>query len=74
MAFTFIPNAIGQIVGKMLDIPSIMSERADPYITVTDSFADKLLLKIINRSAGGVFQIQGARDPVLCLPHSLIFS
>ncbi len=62
VAFTFIPNAIGQIVGKMLNIPSIMSERADPYITVTDSFADKLLLKIINRSAGGVFQIQGARE------------
>ena len=62
VAFTFIPNAIGCIVGKMLNIPSIMSERADPYITVTDSFADRLLLKIINKSAGGVFQIQGARE------------
>jgi len=62
ICFTFMPNAIGCIVGKMLNIPSIMSERADPYRTVTSSFADRLLLKIINKSAGGVFQIQGARE------------
>lgn len=62
VAFTFIPNAIGCIVGKLLNIPSIMSERADPYITITSSFVDRLLLKIINKSAGGVFQTQGARE------------
>ncbi len=62
VAFTFIPNTIGCIVGKMLNIPSIMSERADPHITITSSLVDKLLLKIINKSAGGVFQIQGARE------------
>ena len=62
IAFTFIPNAIAQIVGKKLHIPSIMSERADPYRTITSSKADQLLLKIINKSVGGVFQIQGARE------------
>lgn len=62
VAFTFIPNAIACIVGKMLHIPSIMSERADPFRNIGSSKAEQFLLKIINQSAGGVFQIQGARE------------
>ena len=62
VAFTFIPNAIACIVGKMLHIPSIMSERADPFKNIGSTKAEQLLLNIINKSAGGVFQIQGARE------------
>lgn len=60
IGFTAMPNFIAKVVGLICNIPSIMSERGDPFITWSKSFADKVLLYFINRSKGGVFQTEGA--------------
>ena len=63
IGFTQIPNGIARIVGFMLGIPSIICERGDPnYNGLDKTLKNKLLLKIINTSQGGVFQTEGARD------------
>lgn len=63
IGFTEIPNAIARIVGFMLGIPSIMSERGDPERTgVGKGLKNRIVLELINRSKGGVFQTEGARD------------
>ncbi len=62
VGFTPMPNFIAKMVGIKLHIPSIMSERADPFITWSKSLADKILLYFINRSSGGVFQTDGAKE------------
>lgn len=61
VGFTAMPNFIAKTVGMLFHIPSIMSERGDPFITWGSSFADKVMLHFINRSAGGVFQTEGAK-------------
>lgn len=60
IGFTGFPNMYASIIGKLLHIPSIMSERGDPFITWSKSWADKILLYFINNSKGGVFQTEGA--------------
>lgn len=62
IGFTSFPNMYASIVGKLLHIPSIISERGDPNRTIGDSIKDKIVTFIINRSSGGVFQTEGARD------------
>ena len=63
IGFTEIPNVIARIVGLVMGIPSIMSERGDPKkIGVGKGFKNALVLKLINTSRGGVFQTEGARD------------
>ena len=63
IGFTEIPNVIARMVGFMLGIPSIMSERGDPArIGVGKGFKNSLALKLVNSSRGGVFQTEGARD------------
>ena len=63
IGFTEMPNAIARIVGFILGIPSIMSERGDPTQTgVGKGLKNRLVLNIINTSKGGVFQTDGARD------------
>ncbi|MBO5315036.1 MAG: glycosyltransferase [Clostridia bacterium] len=63
VGFTELPNAIARIVGFMLGIPSIMSERGDPARTgMGKGLKNKLVLTIINGSRGGVFQTDGARE------------
>lgn len=63
IGFTEIPNVISRIVGAMLRIPSIMSERGDPKrFGLGKGFKNWLVLQLINGSRGGVFQTEGARD------------
>lgn len=63
IGFTLFPNMYASIVGKMLRIPSIMSERGDPQRTgVGRGLKGKLILDIINGCSGGVFQTEGARS------------
>ena len=61
IGFTSVPSMIAKIVGSLLRIPSIMSERGDP--TKTSSRTLKCILQnyIVNRSNGGVFQTEGAK-------------
>ncbi|MBQ9126790.1 MAG: glycosyltransferase, partial [Thermoguttaceae bacterium] len=61
VGFTSFPNMYATIVGKMLGVPSIMSERADPTRTSDGSLKSKIAKWIINRATGGVFQTKGAQ-------------
>lgn len=60
VGFTTFPNLYAVIVGKLLGIPSIMSERGDPSFTQGTNLKAKLVGFIINHSRGGVFQTEGA--------------
>lgn len=60
IAFTMFPNFYAKIASLITGVPSIMSERGNPYITFTDSFKDKILKFFINRSRGAVFQTKEA--------------
>ncbi len=60
IGFTYYPNLIASIVGKKLQIKSIISERGDPYTTIGNDVASKLLLSVINSASGAVFQTDGA--------------
>ena len=62
IGFTSTPSLIARIVGAVLGIPSIMSERGDPSVYTLKSMKTKLFRSIINSSRGGVFQTEGARD------------
>ena len=62
VGYTLYPNAMAQIVGDMLHIPAIMSERGDPNCTFDKSIVSRMLFSIINRCEGGVFQTLGAMD------------
>ena len=61
IAFTFTPNYIAQICGKMRRIPSIISERGNPYCTIPDTWSYRLRVRLINKADGGVFQTEGAK-------------
>ena len=62
IGFTAFPNYVGRIVGSLKGIPSIMSERGNPYITINKkNFHSLLELAVINQSKGGVFQIAEAK-------------
>lgn len=62
IGFTAFPNYVGKIIGCLKRVPSIMSERGNPYITINKKNLHSLLeLTIINHSVGGVFQIEGAK-------------
>jgi Glycosyltransferase len=62
IGFTVLPNFMSCIVGKMRRIPSIMSERGDPFRTYTTSVSDRLRKCIIENCTGGVFQTHGAME------------
>lgn len=62
IGFTTFPNMYAKIVGSMCHIPSIISERGDPKRTIGKSLKDKISTFIINRSKGGVFQTEGAKQ------------
>ena len=63
IGFTSFPNLCAVIVGKLLGIPSIISERGDPnYTKGRNRIKTYVVDKIINLSKGGVFQTEGARD------------
>lgn len=61
VGFTLFPNFMVSIVGNLLRIPSIMSERGDPKWTFNGGVISKLFLTVINRCTGGVFQTEGAK-------------
>ena len=61
IAFTGFPNFYAKIVSKKLGIPSIMSERGDPYRTSSRSLKSKIVRFVINASRGGVFQTDEAK-------------
>ena len=60
IGFTGFPSFYAKIVAKKLHISSIMSERGDPERTSPNTLKAKLVLHVINRSQGGVFQTEGA--------------
>lgn len=62
IGFTAFPNFYSVIISKILHIPSIVSERGDPYHTFNSSLKDKILKLIINQSSGAVFQTKGASE------------
>ncbi len=61
IGFTLFPNLYSVFAAKSLKIPSIISERGDPYITVS-GILDKIIIRIVNTSLGGVFQTDGAKE------------
>ena len=62
IGFTAMPNFYAKLIGTALGIPSIMSERGDPERTgMGKGIKSKIVLEVINRSAGGVFQTDGAK-------------
>lgn len=61
VCFTMYPSFVGKIVQILTGIPSIMSERGNPYATINKkNIFSRIELYAVNRSAGGVFQIKGA--------------
>ncbi len=63
ISFTEMPNIYAKIVGLLCGIPSIMSERGDPERTNGKrGLKNKIAVFIQNRSKGGVFQTDGARQ------------
>lgn len=62
IGFTLFPNVFACLAGKRLGIPSIISERGDPYRTIGKDLISKVFLWIVNRSKGGVFQTGGAKE------------
>lgn len=61
VGFLFIGNFCSSIAGKILRIPTIISERADPFHENANiSGITKIKLTCINRADGAVFQTEGA--------------
>lgn len=61
VGFTSYPGFSAKIVGDLLHIPSIMSERGNPFMTYNlRNIPTLLTLFFINRSKGAVFQTEGA--------------
>lgn len=56
VGFKVNPNLLVCLAGKLLGIPSIMSERGDPNRTFEKNWRNRLLRWFINRCSGGVFQ------------------
>lgn len=54
-------NFCASLAGRVLRIPAIISERADPFMTYKNiGYLTKLKLFCINRANGAVFQTEGA--------------
>jgi GalNAc-alpha-(1->4)-GalNAc-alpha-(1->3)-diNAcBac-PP-undecaprenol alpha-1,4-N-acetyl-D-galactosaminyltransferase len=60
ISFLNMPNMMAVIVGKLHKIPVIISERADPYQTI--SKLDKIIHRIYEKADGAVFQTEGAKE------------
>lgn len=61
IGFLFFPNLYSVLTGKVLHIPSIISERADPFLeNANNNTLDNILLKIVCSASGAVFQTDGA--------------
>lgn len=64
IGFTLFPNFFAALAGRMLHIPSVISERGDPKRTIGTSpgLKEKVLLNTICKANGAVFQTEGAAD------------
>lgn len=63
IGFTEYPNLYAKIVGTLLHIPTIMSERGDPFRTNgRRSIKNRISAAIVGSSKGGVFQTEGAKE------------
>lgn len=60
IGFTLFPNFYAKVASLITGIPSIMSERGDPNVTISKSVKDRILLYFVNRSRGAVFQTKEA--------------
>lgn len=66
ISFLTAPNFYATIIGRVLHIPVIISERGDP--TLFMSFRAKMHRCIFNLASGAVFQTEGAKE---CYPKKL---
>lgn len=63
IGFTAFPSYAAKLVSILTGIPSIMTERGNPYVTINlKNLPSRIELFFINRSKGGVFQIEGAAN------------
>lgn len=61
ISFLGTPNFITTIVSKILNIPSVISERVDPFVEYKESSPlSRIQKKITNFATGAVFQTEGA--------------
>lgn len=60
VSFLPMPNALAVLCGKKLNIPVVISERADPFQKM--SKLDRIVHEIYNQADGAVFQTNGAKE------------
>lgn len=60
VSFLCFPNLYATIIGRMLKIPVIISERGNPYIL--KGLKNHIIYSLFNLANGAVFQTNGARD------------
>lgn len=60
LSFLTMPNFLAAIVGKLTGIPTIISERGDPYQNC--GIASKMIYGAYNLAKGAVFQTEGAKE------------
>ena len=83
VGFTTFPNYVGTLVKILYGIPSIMSERGDPNITINKKNLPSLWeLLIINHASGAIFQLKDAslfygkrlREKSIVIPNPAIIT
>lgn len=63
ISFLGFPNFYASLIGKILYVPSIISERGDPTRTSGSKRIKSQLMKmVVNQASGAVFQTEGAKD------------
>lgn len=60
VSFLCFPNLYATIIGRMLGIPVIISERGNPY--ALKGVKNSIIYSLFNLANGAVFQTNGARD------------
>lgn len=60
VSFLPMPNALAVLCGKKLNIPVVISERADPFQKM--SKLDRIIHTVYNHADGAVFQTNGAKE------------
>ena len=66
VSFLFMPNFLATVTGKLVGVPVIISERADP--NRHKSMADRFIYFFYRFANGAVFQTEGAKS---CFPKML---
>lgn len=78
VSFLTFPNMYSVILGKLLKIPVIISERGNPFTNCSGKM--RVVYSIINRADGAVFQTEGAkcffsqrlRDRSIIIPNPVV--